>query len=430
MPVRYRILCVLFVVSVINYLLRNNLSYVLPSLREEFHFSSTELGWIVGAFNYSYTLCQIPSGILGDRYGSRRVLAIACIGWGILTALTGFAPHLLAASATGVMVSLMLVRFTMGVAQAPMFPVAASAFANWFPVGSWGLPNAMLSTGLTVGQALIGPLVTLLIVKFGWRESFYALAPVGVIVGLWWWWYGKDTPEEHPAIGADELQTIRAGRSELKGSAQKLSWRDVLANRDVLLITAAYFCMNYVFYIFAQWLFTYLVEARGFSLLESGVLAALPFIAGAVLATVGGVVCDRACHRLGPRWGCRLPSIVGLLLVAVLLLAGLYVQNAYLAVALLSLCFGFTQFTEGSFWAASTYAAGPQMAGTAGGFMNTGGNGPGLLAPAIGLMIDHLGWAPTIASGSVFAVLSVGLWMMVSLKKATDAYAAQQRKTA
>ena len=152
----------------------------------------------------------------------------------------------------------------------------------------------------------------------------------------------------------------------------------------------------------------------------------MPFIVGAVLATVGGVVCDRLCHRLGPLWGCRLPCIVGLLLVAVLLLAGLYVQNAYLAVTLLSLCFGFTQFTEGAFWQASTYAAGPQMAATAGGLMNTGGNGPGLLAPIIGLMIDHLGWLPTIASGSLFAVLAVALWMMIRLQKATDAYAAKR----
>jgi len=425
MPARYRILFVLVVVSLVNYLLRNNLSYVLPSIREEFHFTSAQLGWIVGAFSYSYALCQIPSGLLGDTYGPRRVLAIAAIGWGVLTALTGFAPHLLAASATGVMASLMLVRVVMGVVQAPMFPVAANSIASWFPVGSWGFPNAMLSAGLTVGQALVGPLVTLLTVKFGWRESFYALAPLGVVVGFWWWWYSTDTPQEHPSISSRELQIIRAGRSALESHTGGFAWQAVLADRDVLLIAAAYFCMNYVFYIFANWLFTYLVESRGFSLLESGVLSMLPFIVGSVLATVGGVVCDRLCHRLGPLWGCRLPSIVGLLLVAVLLPAGLHVQHAYLAVALLSLCFGFTQFTEGSFWAASTYAAGPHT-GTATGLMNTGGNLPGLLAPMVGLSIDRLGWVPTITSGSVFAVLGAALWMMVRLQKATtDAYAVE-----
>lgn len=429
MPIRFRILSLLVGVSLVNYLLRNNLSYVLPSIRQEFHFTSTELGWIVGAHALTYALFQIPSGALGDAYGPRRVLTIATIAWGVVTALTGFAPHLLAASAGGVMISLILVRLVMGVVEAPMFPVAATSIANWFPVGGWGFPNAMLSAGLTVGQALIGPLVTVLIVSFGWRESFYALAPLAVLVGLWWWRYSTDTPEQHPSIGSSELQLIRAGRGELESHARSFSWRAVLADRDVLLIAAAYFCMNYVFFIFAQWLFTYLVEARGFSLLESGVLAMLPFIVGSVLATAGGVACDWLCRRVGPLWGCRLPSIVGLLFVAVLLPAGLYVQEAYLAVALLSLCCGFTQFTEGSFWAASTYAAGPHT-GTATGLMNTGGNLPGLLAPLFGLLIDRFGWAPTIASGSVFAVLSVALWMMVRLPNAdvlADAHRSAQR---
>jgi ACS family glucarate transporter-like MFS transporter len=308
------------------------------------------------------------------------------------------------------------------VVQAPIYPVSARSIANWFPVGSWGFPNAMLTSGLTIGQALTGPLVTLLIVKFGWRESFYALAPLGALAGLWWWRYGTDTPEEHRSISSGELQTIRAGRSELESHTKRSSWRAVLADRDVLLVTAAYFCSNYVFFIFAQWLFTYLVESRGFSLLESGVLAMLPFIVGSVLSAAGGAVCDWLCHRLGPRRGCSLPAIVGFLLVAALLPAGLYVQQAYLAVALLSLCFGFTQFIEGSFWAATTYAAGPHT-GAATGFMNTGGNLPGLLAPAIGLAVDHLGWVPTIGSGSVFAVLGAALWMMVKLQKATDAHA-------
>lgn len=422
LPVRFRILTVLMVVSLVNYLLRNNLSYVLPSIRTEFHFSSAQLGWIVGAFNCSYTLFQIPSGALGDAYGPRRVLALAAVGWSALTALTGFAPQLLAASATGVMASLMFARFILGLMQAPMYPVAARSIANWFPVGAWGFPNAMLSAGLTVGQALTGPLVTLLIVRFGWRESFYAVAPLGLLAGLWWWRYGTDTPEQHLAIRSDELQVIRAGRGAPDRRTRSFSWRAALARRDVLLIAAAYFCMNYVFFIFAQWLFTYLVESRGFSLLESGVLATMPFIVGAILAAVGGVVCDWLCLRVGPRWGCALPAVTGLLLVAVLLIMGLQVRNPYLAVALLSLCFGFTQFTEGSYWAAATYAAGPHT-GTATGLMNTGGNMPSLLAPVFGLLVDRLGWQTTIASGSVFAVLGAILWLMVRRKDVNSAAA-------
>ena len=415
MPVRFRILAVLFVLSFINYLLRNNLSVAIPSIRQEFGFSSAELGWILGSFNLTYALFQIPGGVFGELYGPRRAMTIIAVTWGMLTFLTGFAPALMAASATGAMVSLIGVRFLLGVANAPLFPIMAGAIANWFPVGSWAFPNGLSSVGLALGQAAIGPVVTMLIIHFGWRESFYVLAPLGFLVGAWWYWYGRDTPVEHRAITRDEIELITRGRTPVDANSRSHGdWRKVLVKRDVLLLAGSYFCMNYVFYIFAQWLFTYLVEARGFSLLESGFLYVLPFAVGAVLAAVGGLTCDALCRRIGARWGCRLPAMVGLVLVAVFLLAGVYAMNPYVAVSLLSLCFGFTQFTEGAFWSATTYAAGPHTS-TATGVLNTGGNAAGFLAPVVGMMVDQFGWLATLASGSAFALTGAAMWLFIGV---------------
>ncbi len=413
-PVRYRILGLLFMLSFVNYFLRNNLSVALPSIRQEYGFSNAELGWILFSFNFAYTLFQIPGGVFGDVLGSRRALTIITVSWGLLTALTGFAPSLMGASAGGALIAFTIVRFLMGVANAPMYPVAAGVFANWFPPARWAFPNAVLSSGLTLGQAALGPIVTMLIISYGWRASFYVLAPVGIIAGAWWWWYGRDTPAQHPTCTPEEVELINAGREKLR-TVPPGGWRKVIVHRDVLLLSGAYFCMNYVFYIFSQWLFTYLVEERGFALLESGWLYALPFVVGAVLAAIGGAVCDALCKRIGPRWGCRLPAVIGLGMVAVLLLAGAESPHPYVAVALLSLCFGFTQFTEGPFWAASTYVAGPNTA-SATGVLNTGGNLAGFLAPAVGVMLDKFGWFPTLASGSVFAVMAAVLWLLVRVQ--------------
>jgi ACS family glucarate transporter-like MFS transporter len=408
MPVRYRILCLLFVLSFVNYLLRNNFSVAQPSIQDEFHFTNTQIGWIVGSFNSAYTLFQIPGGAFGNTVGPRRAFAIIATAWGILTAATGFVPGLIGASAA--MVMLIAVRFVLGIANATMFPVAAGAIANWFPVGGWAFPNAALSSGLTLGQAAAGPIMALLVTSVGWRESFYVLAPVGVAAAAWWWWYGRDLPAEHPAVSAAEVAYIEAGRApvtDLRGG-----WRTVLRNRDVLLLSASYLSMNYTFYIFSNWLFMYLVRERGFSTLEGGFLSALPFLTGAVLAAVGGVACDVACRRIGPRWGCRLPGIVGLAMVAWLLLAGAASPSPLLAVALLSLCFGFTQFTEGAYWQATTYVAGPHTA-TACGVLNTGGNLAGFLAPLVGFLVDQFGWWSALATGSGFAVVGALLWLFV-----------------
>jgi ACS family glucarate transporter-like MFS transporter len=412
--IRYRILGLLFVLSFVNYLLRNSLSVAQPTISAEYQFTATQFGLIYGAFNIAYTVFQVPSGVAGDRWGPRLVLAVAAVAWGILCALTGLLPDLLAATTSGALLALMAVRFLMGIANAPMFPVAAGAFGRWFPLGQWGFPNSVLSSGLTLGQAAVGLLVPALILAFGWRASFWMLAPLGIAAGLWWSWYGRNEPAEHAGVSPAERALIAAGRAPEPPAAPG-SWRVVLRNRNVLLIAASYFSMNYVFYIFSNWLYTYLVEERGFGLLAAGFLYALPFIVGAVLAAIGGATCDLLSKRLGLALGCRLPAIAGLLMVAWLLLAGAAAPNAYVAAALLALCFGFTQFTEGAYWQGTTAVAGRHTA-TATGVLNTGGNLVGFLAPLVGYLVDTFGWWTALATGSGFALVGAALWLLVRIE--------------
>jgi ACS family glucarate transporter-like MFS transporter len=175
--------------------------------------------------------------------------------------------------------------------------------------------------------------------------------------------------------------------------------------------------MNYVFYIFFNWFFIYLVDVRGFEILEGGYLAAAPWIVGAVAASVGGLWCDRLCKRFGSRWGCRIPGIAGLSLVAGLLFLGATAENPHLAVVFLSLSFGCTQLTEGAYWAAAISVSG-KHASAATGVMNTGGNVVGgigaLLVP---ITAEAFGWVPALATGSVFAMIGVGLWLFVRAEK-------------
>src|SRR4030095_11604330 len=175
------------------------------------------------------------------------------------------------------------VRLVVGATNSPIFPITTGFIESWFPPGRWALPNALTSSGLSLGQA--------------------ALGPTGVIAGLWWYWYARDKPSQHRSITAGELAFIDAGRSA-KPPPQPVNWRAALVNRDILILAVSYFCLNYVFHIFSQWLFTYLVNSRGLSMLESGWLYVLPFATGAVLTALGGGVCDALCRRLGGLRGC------------------------------------------------------------------------------------------------------------------------------
>jgi ACS family glucarate transporter-like MFS transporter len=280
-------------------------------------------------------------------------------------------------------------------------------------VGHWALPNAVSSTGLTLGAAVAQPLVAVVMVYWGWRVSFYLFIPLGLVLFMLWWWYATDEPADHPSMTAAELAHIQKSRQQLTQDVGFGAWKQLIKNRDTLLLTCAYFAENYIFYLFFTWFFHYLVTELGFSILETGFLASLPWLSGAVMASLGGYTCDALCARLGPRLGCRIPAIIGLLGAGIFLYVGLYATSPYTAVLLLSLCFASTQFAEGSYWSAQTYIAGPYTA-PACGVMNTGGNLAGIVvAPSMPYLAAHIGWVAALSTGTVVAFIGAILWLFI-----------------
>lgn len=417
--VRWVILALLFMASFVAYILRTNMSIAGESMMADIGLSKIQLGMVLSAFAWGYAIFQFPGGIFGNIMGGRRALTIIALLWGILTLATGLIPGTAVASTSFILTTLIGLRFFMGVVQAPLFPVACGGtIGNWFPVSGWALPNGLTSTGLTLGAAATAPLIAWLMETLGWRESFILTAPLAFLTAGVWWWYARDNPADHPRVSNKELDLINANRpSQVQAIEDKAAWKHVLKNRDILLLAASYFCMNYVFYIFFNWFFIYLVDIREFEILEGGYFAAAPWMVGAAAASMGGFWCDRLCKRIGPRWGCRIPGIVGLSLVAGFLFLGATAKNPYLAVVFLSLSFGCTQLTEGAYWAAAIFVSNKQ-ASAATGIMNTGGNVVGgvgaLLVP---ITAETFGWVPALATGSVFALIGVGLWLLVRADK-------------
>jgi ACS family glucarate transporter-like MFS transporter len=410
--VRWNILAVLVAMSFVAYVLRTNMSVAGESMMGELGLSQVELGMVLAAFAWGYALFQFPGGVFGDIFGPRRVLTWIAVCWGIANLAIGLVPGADLAGPGVLLVSLIALRFAMGVVQAPVFPVVAGTIRNWFPPGGWALPNALSNAGLTLGAAATGPLIAWLAVTVGWRLSFILTAPLGFVVALVWWRYGRDFPTEHPGVGDAESAFIKAGREPIVAE-EPGAWKRVLRDRNVILLTVSYFCMNYVFYIFFNWFFIYLVQVRGFATLEGGFLATLPWLVGAVGAVIGGVWSDALSKSRGIRIGCRLPGIVSLVLIAGLLWAGAAATNAYLAVALLALCFGCTQLSDPAYWSAITSVGGRHTAAAAG-VLNTGGNVVGgfgaILVP---LVAERFGWVAALSTGSLMAVVAAVLWLFI-----------------
>ncbi len=424
--IRWRIMLLIVVASFIAYLLRSNMSIIGEDLIADLGLTEQQLGLIFSSFAAGYALFQIPGGFLGDRFGARRVLAITAFCWGTLTLLTGMVPGT-ASMATGVVLgALIILRFLVGVTQAPLFPVTGcGVVSNWFPVGGWGLPNGLSSTGLTLGAAATAPLMVWLIGLYGWRGALFITAPVGFALAGVWWWYVRDYPKDHKSVNARELQLIDAGRPPVPTEAAQNAWLIALRNPDVLLLTISYFCMNYVFYLFFNWFFYYLVQVREFSAQDAGILTSAQWILGAIGATLGGLVCDRLSKRFGLRWGPRWLAIPSLLLCAALLYFGANATTVTMTVTLLCICFGCTQLTEAAYWA-TTIAVSGRHSCSAGGVLNTGGNcagfAGGLLVPFVAY---HFGWTMAVSTGALFAFLGAVLWCFIRGDRTTDGDDAQ-----
>ncbi|MDB2660817.1 MFS transporter [Luminiphilus sp.] len=416
-PVRWRFFSVIFILSFLSYLLRQHFPVAGEFMMQELVISELQMGWIYGAFFWGYLVFQIPGGILGKRFGPRLTLLVAGTIWILTCLLFALLPGRLETSIAGTVALLIAIRVAMGAAHAPIYPVQAASVERWFPVGQWALPNAVSSTGLSLGAALAAPIFTVVILQWGWRASFLVFVPIGFLFFGVWWWYARNSPREHPSMGADELATIEANRTNLTQDAGYGAWRQLLGHRETLLLALAYFTHNFVFYSFATWFFHYLVNVLGFSIIESGMLAAAPWLLGAVAATVGGWVCDTLCGRLGPNLGCRIPAMTGLVGTGVFLYLGLYSPSPYVAVALLSLCYAFTQFAEGSFWSAQIHLAGPYAA-PACGLMNTGGSVSGIIVgPLMPFLALKIGWVAALSTGTLVAFFGAVLWLFIRVDR-------------
>ncbi|HEY7752502.1 MAG TPA: MFS transporter, partial [Steroidobacteraceae bacterium] len=195
-----------------------------------------------------------------------------------------------------------------------------------------------------------------------------------------------------------------------------LTWKrvlGVLSDPQILLITLSYTIMNYVFYLVMFWSFLYLVQERKLSVLESGWLAALPFLVAGIASATGGRIADTLRAYFGDRVGMRIIPLVALPLAALFLYLTVSLDNAYWAVAALCMGFACVELNEGPFWgAAMRLQPSDTMAATA--VLNTGGNLGGLVAtPIIAALSAGQNWRLVFATGAVTSIVAALLWLFI-----------------
>ena len=395
---KYGVLLILSVLSIITFLDRNAISLAGHRITEELGLTEYQFGWILSAFTISYGLFEIPTGLLGDRFGAKKILARVVIWWSAFTVLTGL---------SGGFASLFLIRFLFGAGEAGAYPNTAIAIRQWFPVIERGRAQAVIWMASRLGGALTPFLVIPLQMQFGWRISFYVLGVLGLIwVIVWLVWY-KNKAEE--PVGQIVLDT---------NIISKPSWNNWVKSGNFWLLMLMYYCYASGVFFFISWLPKYLQNGRGIPEDQLAYSASLPFFLAAIGCLMGGAISDFLVKKIGLVWGRRLVPLIGLSLSGTSMLLAAFTASNSVAIVFLALGLAFMDITAPVSWAVATELGGKDS-GAVTGAMNTAGLlGGTITSLGIGYLITTYGSykLPVVILGIVL-IIGALLWLLIKADK-------------
>jgi MFS transporter, ACS family, glucarate transporter len=395
---RYCVLVLGFMVGLVMFLDRACMGAATPSIMREFRLDKIAMGWSVSAFNWTYALFQIPGGWLADRFGSRIVLTAAIMWWSVFTVATGGA-----FSAA----SLAVTRGLFGMGEAAAWPAASRSLLRWLPVDQRAFGQGFQHSGSRLGAAFAPTMVVFLIARSGWRAVFYLFGFAGILVAIAWYLYYRDFPQDHFGVNRKELRMLEGALRAYPKTRAAVPWRRILRSRDLLCLSLAYFCYGWVFWMYLQWLPTYLAEVRHFTQIKMGVAASLPLIAATIMNMAGGWLSDSLARQWGNlRRGRVVVSVAGFTIAGIAILPGVLVNNPAAGLACLTLALAGLELTVPVSWALCLDIAG-DFSGSVTGVMNTLGNlGGAVSAVMIGYLATIFGWTVPFVVSSLLCMVA------------------------
>jgi ACS family hexuronate transporter-like MFS transporter len=399
--VRWQILVLLFLVTVINFVDRLTLSVVAPVLRERLHLSNQQYGTIVSAFMFGMMVGEFPVGWGMDRFGVRTGFSFTVVWWSIAAALHAFARSAFQFSG---------VRFWMGTGECGNFSGGMKVVSEWFPVRERAFAVGVFNAGSMIGSVIAPPAVVFIMQRFGWHWTFLGPSSLGL---LWviLWRYSFQPLDRHPRVTAAEREYIRAGLPKVAPPPLN---RVLLARRQAWALICCRFLVGPVVQFYWFWLPAYLHQTHGFTLNDIGMFAWIPYLFGDI-GSVGGGWAAGFLLRRGVRLSVARLAVMwaGAACCAMSILAA---QAATATAAIAFVClvlFGHTALSANMFAAISD--AFPEGAvGRVTGFTGIAGGISGLLFPLLtGHLVDRFSYTPVFVIAGLMP--AAGVLVLASL---------------
>jgi MFS transporter, ACS family, glucarate transporter len=385
----------------ITYLDRVCISVAGPRMQEDLGIDAIGWGWVTGIFTFAYCVFEIPTGVMGDRLGPRRVLTRIVAWWSAFTVLTGLATGLY---------PLLVIRFLFGAGEAGAFPNASVVVSRWFRPAQRATMAGVNLMASQFGGAIAPLLVVPIQMRYGWRMSFFVFGAAGMVWAAVWYAWFRDSPEEKRGEPAS-TRTDAAAAAHSGGHS--FPWRLAARSRTVWAMLGVAFCYVYVYNFFQTWFHTFLVRGRDFS--EAGLLlSALPFVVAAGANLGGGAASDALVRRWGVSRGRRLIGSIALAVAGVCTIAAMLTQDPLLTVIFLTMTYGAITFQQSGVFGVCLDVGGPR-AGAMVGLMNTVAQVGGLLGSVLyGYIVDRSGSynAPFVPMAALLFIGAL-LWLKV-----------------
>jgi ACS family hexuronate transporter-like MFS transporter len=405
---RWVMVGLIFLATVINYVDRQTVSVLKKSISDDLGLSNPEYAAIQNAFLVAYAVSQMLSGRLYDVVGTRVGFTISIVVWSIAA---------VAHAAARSMTSFAFWRFVLGFGEAGNWPGAAKSIAEWFPPRERALGMGIFNTGAAVGGALSPPLIAWLASSWGWRPTFIITGTLGLLwLCLWLLLYR--VPQEHPWLRDDERAYILEGQREARpasASPRRLTWRELLRYRQVWAVVVGRFLTDPIWWLYVFWLPSYFQEARGFSLAQVGWSAWFPFLAAGLGALTGGWASG---HLIARGWSVdrarKTVMAAGALLVPAGILA-MRAQSPYVALAWMGVVlFGFQVWINNLQTLPSDFFPGHAVASVAG----LGGTAAAVASVLYnwntGRVVDLMGYTPVFAAAALLGPLGLLVVLVLS----------------
>jgi MFS family permease len=385
----------------VNYLDRSAVAVGNPDIKASLHLSYTQMGLLLSAFAWAYGLAQIPAGMAVDRFGPRRALGFGLVLWSCAQMGAGF---------VGGLWQFVAARVALGLGESPMYIGGTRVCADWFRAKDRALPIAIFNSSSALAPALAPPLLTMLMVAFGWRAMFLIAGVAGFAVAVAWVALYRDPAQA--GVPAADLAEIHAedGPDVARIGLSQVGW--LLQFKTTWGMFFGFFGVVYLSWLYATWLPGYLETQRHLSISSAGVWSSVPLAGGFLGAVAGGFISDWLGKRMDAAGACRAPVIWGMIAAAVFTVAGALADNTWLALFFMACGLFGANVASSCGWALAAVVAPGNTVATLEAIQNVGGSAGGTLAPFItGAVVQASGsFVPAFMLAGAIAVFSAAVY--------------------